>query len=179
MGELREAEQGVLLVAIMSRHAEAHQWAAARCAQRWGPLVAQSPLFDFSETQYYAASMGTDLLKSFVVPGDLADLAHLADWKRLTNDWETEYAQQRSHPEPRPLNLDPGYITLGKLVLASTKNHAHRVYLRDGIYAELTLQYRQRAWRSLPWTYPDYQRADFQQFFSEVRDGLYQRVRSG
>ena len=78
------------------------------------------------------------------------------------------------HPEPRPLNLDPGYITAAKLVLASTKDHAHRIYLQDGIYAEVTLAYRHRAWQPLEWTYPDYRRADFQEFFTRCREFLLQ-----
>jgi hypothetical protein len=73
---------------------------------------------------------------------------------------------------PRPLNLDPGYLGLGKLVLASTKDHAHRLYLSRGIYAEVTLNYQDRGWRHHDWTFPDYRRADYQQFFSQCRDYL-------
>ena len=76
------------------------------------------------------------------------------------------------HAEPRPLNLDPGYITPAKLVLASTKDHAHRIYLRDGIFAEVTLVYRQRKWQPLEWTYPDYRRDDYQRFFTQCREWL-------
>ena len=72
----------------------------------------------------------------------------------------------------RPLNLDPGYITPAKLVLASTKDHAHRIYLRDGIYAEVTLSFRGRKWQPLEWTYPDYRRDDYQRFFTECREWL-------
>ena len=78
----------------------------------------------------------------------------------------------REKPEPRPLNLDPGYLTLGKLVLASTKDFAHRIYLSRGIYAEVTLQYRHRRWEHHQYTFPDYRREDYQQFFSECREGM-------
>ena len=90
--------------------------------------------------------------------------------KGQTNEWEAEYAALGRHPELRPLNLDPGYITAAKLVLASTKDHAHRIYLQRGIYAELTLTYRHRQWRALDWTYPDYRRDDYQAFFSRCRE---------
>jgi hypothetical protein len=89
--------------------------------------------------------------------------------KLQTNDWEAEYARQGRHDDPRPLNLDPGYLTPAKLVLASTKDHAHRIYLARGIYAEVTLSFKDRQWRAHPWTFPDYRRADYQQFFSECR----------
>ena len=62
--------------------------------------------------------------------------------------WEEEYAAAAGHAEPRPLNLDPGYLTLGKLVLASTKDFAHRIYLGRGIYAEMTLFYRHHRWQA-------------------------------
>jgi hypothetical protein len=113
--------------------------------------------------------MGTDLKKQFVVFEQPIDPAALADIKRQTNAWEAEYAALGRHPEPRPLNLDPGYITAAKLVLASTKDHAHRIYLRDGIYAEVTLAYRDRRWQPHEWTYPDYRRDDYQQFFTDCR----------
>ena len=100
-----------------------------------------SDAFDFTETDYYTATMGTGLKKQFVAFERLIDPAALADIKRQTNAWEAEYAALGRHAEPRPLNLDPGYITPAKLVLASTKDHAHRLYLRDGIYAEVTLAY--------------------------------------
>ena len=120
--------------------------------------------------------MGTDLNKQFLAFERLIDPAALADIKRQTNDWEAEYAALGRHAEPRPLNLDPGYITPAKLVLASTKDHAHRIYLRDGIYAEVTLAYRHRQWQPLEWTYPDYRREDYQRFFTRCRDYLLGNV---
>ena len=83
-----------------------------------------------------------------------------------------EYARAAGHAEPRPLNLDPGYLTLAKLVLASTKDFAHRIYLRDGIYAEVTLYYQHHRWEHHQYTFADYRRDDYQQFFSQCRDFL-------
>jgi hypothetical protein len=77
---------------------------------------------------------------------------------------------------PRPLNLDPGYLTPGKLVLASTKDFAHRIYLSQGIYAEVTLQYKHRTWKHHEYTFPDYRRADYQRFLSECRE-IMKRMR--
>jgi hypothetical protein len=132
-----------------------------------------SPAFEFQETDYYRPTMGPGLRKIFYAfPGPF-DPADLMEVKLRTNAWEEEYARAAGHAEPRPLNLDPGYIALGKLVLASTKDFAHRIYLRQGIYAEVTLLYRHRRWQDHPYTFPDYRRADYQQFFSQCRDFLH------
>ncbi len=111
-------------------------------------------------------------VKPFGLCGFLRAKTNLSGVKCRTNEWEVEYAKQADHSEARPLNLDPGYLTLAKLLLASTKDHAHRIYLERGIYAEVTLNYRRRDWRSLDWTYPDYCREDYHEFFSRCRELL-------
>ncbi|MFP6659163.1 MAG: DUF4416 family protein, partial [Pirellulales bacterium] len=91
--------------------------------------------------------------------------------------WEQQYAVEAQTAELRPLNIDPGYLSRGKLVLASTKDHSHRIYLRDGIFAEATLYYKDRQWQSREWTFPDYRRADYHAFFERCRDYLKGRLR--
>ncbi len=172
MGDIQLPAPVLLIIAASSRHEAALAWARERCVAHFGPVVLASEAFDFTESDYYAASMGSGLEKQFLAFERLADPAALADIKRQTNGWEAEYAALGRHAEPRPLNLDPGYITPAKLVLASTKDHAHRLYLRDGIYAEVTLTYRQRQWQPLEWTYPDYRRDDYQRFFAQCRERL-------
>ncbi len=172
MGDIQAPTPVLLIVAMSSRYGEALDWARETMETCFGPVVLVSEAFDFTETDYYAATMGTDLKKQFVAFESLIDPGALAEIKRQTNAWEAEYAAIGRHPEPRPLNLDPGYITPAKLVLASTKDHAHRIYLRDGIYAEVTLSYRARRWQPQEWTYPDYRREDFQQFFTACRNRL-------
>jgi hypothetical protein len=176
MGQIQPASPVLLILAASSRYAEALAWARARAEENHGPIALASDPFDFTETEYYAATMGTDLKKQFLAFERLVDPATLADIKRQTNDWEAEFTALGRHPEPRPLNLDPGYVTPAKLVLASTKDHAHRIYLRDGIFAEVTLAYRQRRWHALEWTYPDYRRDDYQQFFARCREHLLCRA---
>ena len=73
-------------------------------------------------------------------------------------------------PDARPVNLDPGLMQLGKFMLATTKDQAHRIYLRDGIYAEVTLRFQDGAWELWPWTYRDYQEPAVREFLAEVRD---------
>ncbi len=172
MGEIHEPNPVLLLIAVSSRHDAALAWAEARGVEQFGPLSLKSEAFDFTETDYYASTMGSGLKKKFLAFERLVDPAELAPVKCRTNEWEAEYVGLGCHEEPRPLNLDPGYLTLAKLVLASTKDHAHRIYLDAGIYAELTLQFRKGNWHPCQWTYPDYRREDFQEFFSRCREAL-------
>jgi len=70
------------------------------------------------------------------------------------------------------VNLDPGYVTPAKLVLASCKDYTHRAYLARGVYAEPTLAYTGGRWQAHPWTYPDYRTAEYHAFFDRLRDRL-------
>ena len=172
MGDIKTPKPALLLIAVSSRYDEALAWTEQRTTGEFGPLRHKSDAFDFTETDYYAATMGTSLKKQFLVFDQLIDPGMLPQIKHATNAMEQEYARQHDHAESRPLNLDPGYLTLAKLVLASTKDHSHRIYMADGIYAEVTLNYRRKGWQSSDWTYPDYQRADFQAFFTLCRQSL-------
>ena len=172
MGRIDVPVPVLLIVASISRHESAFEWARERCVAQYGPVALASTPFDFTETGYYTATMGADLKKQFFAFERLVDPSALADIKCQTNRWEAEYAALGRHVEPRPLNLDPGYITPAKLVLASTKDYAHRLYLHEGIYAEITLVYRHRQWQPMEWTYPDYRRDDYQRFFTRCREWL-------
>jgi hypothetical protein len=177
MGQENAPTPVTLLLAAFSRYDAALAWACDRAAERFGPIAHQSPAFEFVETDYYEATMGPGLKKVFCAFDRLIDPGELAEIKRATNGWEEDYAALGVHPEPRPLNLDPGYLSLGKLVLASTKDFAHRIYLSRGIYAEVTLQYRHHRWEHHQWTFADYRRSDYQRFFSECRDRLRRQIR--
>jgi hypothetical protein len=172
MGQPHSPTPVLLMTAAFSCHPQALAWARGKMSESWGPIALESEPFDFSETDYYRATMGTCLKKQFFVFQESVDPARLVQCKLQSNGWEAEFAAQAGLAEERPLNLDPGYITLAKLVLASTKDHAHRIYLGEGIYAEITLNYRAGGWQPLPWTYPDYRRGDFQAFFSQCREFL-------
>jgi len=177
MGQPTIHSPALLLLAAFSRHDEALQWAKQRAEAEWGPIELEGPVFEFAETEYYTSTMGPGLKKVFFAFARPFDPADLVDVKLLTNNWENEYAALGRHPEPRPLNLDPGYITLGKLILASTKDFAHRIYLNRGIYAEVTLYYKHHRWQHHDCTFADYRREDYQRFFSLCRETLHRRTR--
>lgn len=172
MGQANLHKPVLLITAVLSRYDDALEWGRTQLVDAWGPIWRASPAFEFTETSFYEAEMGTGLKKQFLAFTDLIDPALAPDHKILTNRLELQYAEQSSHPEDRPLNLDPGYISEAKLVLSTTKDRDHRIYLRDGIFAEVTLHYQRSGWAKARWTYPDYQRADFQQFFTDCRTHL-------
>lgn len=175
MGVIRQHRPVMVIVAAFSRYDVALDWVRHSCVAAWGPILRESPEFSFEETTFYQETMGDQLRKVLFAFQRLADPADLPDWKHLTNQWEQEFAETHDYPEPRPLNLDPGYLSEAKLILASTKDRDHRIYLRRGIFAENTLFYQSRQWRTRPWTYPDYQRADYQEFLTECRADLRQK----
>lgn len=176
MGHTKQYPPCVQMIAAFSQHADALDWLWSRVGVQIGPVVLLSPLFEFNESAYYRPTMGERLLKQFAVLQDFYDPARLARDKLTTNAWENEFKDGSNFEEQRPLNIDPGYISMTKLVLASTKNREHRVYLCDGIYAEVTLAFRNQEWQPMSWTYPDYQREDFRVFFHQARRFLTQQV---
>ena len=176
MGEIRRQRPVLLIAAVSSRHESAiDSWTREIASQSWGNIALESEMFDFEETRFYAASMGENLKKKIFAFADLIDPAQIADTKILSNQWEIDFAHENQLPEKRPLNIDPGYVTEAKLVLATTKDRDHRIYLRDGIFAEVTLHFTQGSWQTFRWTYPDYQRRDYHQFLANCRDYLRRR----
>jgi hypothetical protein len=178
LGEITKHKPVFLIAAVTSRYESALAWTVEQTTAQWGRLALQSSVYDFTETDFYTESMGTELKKQFLVFDELIGPGELAPTKILSNQWEQQYTDQFEHPEARPLNIDPGYISEAKLVLATTKDRDHRIYLEKGIFAEVTLHFRAKQWTSSRWTYPDYQRADFQEFFTNCRNLLRERIRN-
>jgi hypothetical protein len=179
MAEPRAPAPVLLLVAAFSRHAEALAWGRRSMEHVFGPVALASPPYAFEQTAYYEATMGPDLRKQFLVFRDLVPADSLAEIKLRTNTLELELAEVGAYPEPRPLNLDPGQLSLGKFILATTKDQAHRLYLRDGIFAEVTLRYQAGAFEPWPWTYADYRQECVRAFLEQARTYYRQRLREG
>ena len=178
MGEIQKHYPVLLIAAVVSRYDDAFDAAREMTSQHWGEIVMESPRWEFTETKFYHATMGLDLKKQFFVYRPLIAPNEIAEAKIASNQMEADYAARAGHPESRPLNIDPGYISQAKLVLATTKDRDHRIYLQQGIFAEVTLYFRSGEWTKSRWTYPDYQRSDFQDFFSECRKHLRETLRN-
>jgi hypothetical protein len=119
----------------------------------------------FNYTNYYGAEMGENLVRRFLSMGKLINPDRLPDVKLATNVIEEKFASGKK----RQVNIDPGYLSKAHLILATGKGYSHRPYLRDGIYADLTLIYQNKKFCSLPWTYPDYADEKQLSMFVEIR----------
>ncbi len=148
--------------------------ARAALVKVYGPVDHISPLWPFDFTSYYAEESGEGLLRQFLSFAELIDPGKLAEIKLRTNQLEQEHASGGR----RQINLDPGYVDLSKLVLATTKNHQHRIYLGRGIYAEVTLRYTRKSFRPWEWTYPDYRTNHYVEFFNQVRETYLEQLRN-
>ena len=137
---------------------------------RLGPIDYTSELMPFTSTTYYEAEMGPDIQRQFISFERLVDAGTLAEMKVFTNSVEQTFAIRMSKTDARRVNLDAGYICLAKLVLASTKDHAHRIYLRDGIYAEITLRFYRKTFQPWEWSYPDYRLPTYIAIFNHIRE---------
>lgn len=136
-----------------------------RLVPYFGPVDLVGPLWPFSLTDYYAPEMGEGLWRGLASFLHLADGAHLPAWKQFTNAVEQALALGGR----RLVNLDPGYVARERLVLATGKNYAHRIYLGQGIYGDLTLLAGRHGFYALSWSYPDYAQEPLRELLNLVR----------
>lgn len=150
-----------------------HAAAEEAVVQRWGPIDLHSELYCFSDyTHYYQEEMGRPLWKYFLTLERPLAMDSLVEVKLFAEGLQTRFARVAGPPVRRTINLDPGYITSWNLVLSTVKNYAHRIYLREGIYAEVTLVFKDHRFQTLPWTYPDYASPLALNFFTQARSVL-------
>jgi len=138
---------------------------AAELDGLYGPIDIISSWLAFDFTSYYTAEMGAPLYRRMVAFGPHIEQERLPEIKLATNLME----EQRRSAGRRRVNIDPGYLLPERFVLATGKNFSHRIYLKGGIYADLTLVYTRREFRTLPWTYPDYAAPEMISFLTRVR----------
>jgi hypothetical protein len=180
MGKPRPARSVKLLVGLLGSDPDLLRRARQLLVRRFGPVDCESDFWPFDQTDYYQDEMGPRLQRWFLGFAEPIPPDRLAEIKHETNAIEEAMAADCALLDiPRPVNIDPGYIDLTRLVLATTKDRGHRIYLGHGIYAEVTLLYAQGAWQVLPWTYPDYRRAEYHVFFSRLRERLHQQQHEG
>ena len=173
MSKPRRPKLAKLVIGCFTKDKDSLRGVAERLSESFGPPDVISAWLAFEHTDYYEPEMGAPLFRRLMAFSELIEQESLADVKLYTNDLETESSRQGK----RVLNIDPGYLLAERFVLATGKDYTHRIYLRAGIYADLTLVYHKGSFRALDWTYPDYAGQAIVNFLKSVRDRYMYQLR--
>ena len=167
MGQVYDFEREKLIVGVIYNDWEIYERAVAMLKAEFGEIDGESERFSFSRefSDYYDEELGGEGQRVIFSFCDTVDPARQAEIKQKTNEMEKELSRDGN----RLINLDPGFINHGRLMLATTKKAGFRIPLSDGIYTELTLFWAKGAWHKLPWSYRDYQSERVQKFLTETR----------
>jgi len=172
MSVLKPPPPAKLIISLIFHHPDRCKQVIEELSHLFGPPDFISEVLPFDHTDYYYPEMGKPLWRRLLAFEALISPEDLPAIKVKTNALEKKFAKEGK----REVNIDPGYLTAERLVLATGKNYTHRIYLRDGVYADLTLIYQKGDFQSLPWTYPDYAGEAIKSLLRLIRKKyLYQR----
>ncbi|MEW6264659.1 MAG: DUF4416 family protein [Thermodesulfobacteriota bacterium] len=175
MSRLRTPRPVKAIIAFFSADRRRLDEAAVRLEDILSPIDYLSEPIPFDQTDYYTPEMGAPLVKRFLAAENLIDPMELVRIKIQAARLEEMMAVDGR----RTVNLDPGYVSAGQLVLATGKTAAHRLYLGSGVWAELTLIYRSGSFNPLPWTYPDYASEGVRAIMKDIRSRYLYQLKSG
>ncbi len=172
MGGIRRIAKVKLIIGVLSKDAESFHAVRETLRKEFGEEELVLEPFDFKFTNYYINEIGEAPKRAFLSYETLIDRERIPEIKLWTNDLELQIAEQNGTPGLRPVNLDPGYMTMGQFFLATTKDQRQRVYVRDGIFVEPTLYFQDGHFHHFDWTYRDYQSETYIKYLEEVRRKL-------
>lgn len=173
MGKLTTPAPGKLIIGFIFKDEGLLIKTQEILRRRFGKIDYESGVIPFTYTDYYEKEIGSDLKRKFISFQKLILSERLAAIKNLTNKIETRFSQRNL----RKINIDPGYLTMAKLVLASTKDYNHRIYLNKNIFAEITLFYQDKNFHPREWTYPDYRSPEYIRIFLQIRELYAQQIK--
>ncbi len=176
MGEPRTPPKVKIIVGILAKDAQAVEGVRDILRERFGEEDLTLPPFPFTFTNYYVDEIGNAPVRAFFSYQTLVERETIVDIKLWSNDIELEIAKQNGTPGLRPVNLDPGYMTLGQFFLATTKDQRQRVYMQHGIYVEPTLYFQDGHFHAFEWTYRDYQSEKYIAYLEDVRKSLAKQM---
>jgi hypothetical protein len=173
MGAIRTPLPVKLFLGMLSPEPGLFSDCAFVFAQEYGAIDLESEVMPWTTSDYYRDEMGSTIFRKFIFFQNALDPVVLSSIKRFSNEVEQRLSGSVT-PGRRRINIDPGYVTEAKVVLASTKDFAHRVYIGEGIYAEVTLRYgnRERSFLPLDHTYFDFRERGYRDLFNRARDQL-------
>lgn len=166
MAETLQVPPVKLIVAALFVQSENLAQAMELLEQQYGAVDYASDEFDFIAQHYYAAEMGLPIKRKIFSFAGLVDAAALAEIKLATNAIE----QKLAHAGSRTVNLDSGYLDFDKLVLASMKRNAQKIYLGKGVWADMNLMYAKGSFTSFAWTFPDFAQGIYDKSLLRIRE---------
>ncbi len=175
MGEIKESRPVLYFASIIYSSQEAFKMAKEKLCELLGDVEDLTDEMPFTHTDYYCQEMGENLKRRFILFGCLRRRDELPEVKLRTNKIEKELSLSGR----RTANIDPGYISLENVILATTKNYTHRIYIGSGIFGDLTLIFKNGTFRPLEWTYPDYRSEHVVTIFNRWRGLLKGKLKAG
>ncbi len=171
MGNIYKPEPVNLIIGMLSSVPGLFETAETELEKRYSKIDSKSATIPFTFTDYYNYEMGNSIFRKFLSFKSLIDPEEIAQIKVDTNDLESTLTDKNNPDITRAINLDPGYICNSRLILASTKDFTHRIYLQKGIFAETTLTYssQSKSFVHHQLTFPDYRSDEYKNFFNDVR----------
>ena len=170
MGQISKPKPVNLIAGVLTSIPDLLEKIDKTLEKYFGLIDLRSDVLPFTFTDYYNEEMSKGILRQFYSFEKLIMPDEIAPIKVQTNHIEESITTSKKYPVKRPINIDPGYLNESRLILASTKDFSHRIYLRDGIYAEVTLNYRGGRYESFPWTFPDYKSSGYHKFLLKARE---------
>ncbi|MGC8764857.1 MAG: DUF4416 family protein [Brevinematia bacterium] len=175
MGIEKEHPEVKLVIPVLYSDINLYNIAKKKLISLYKEIDFESEHFIFDFTDYYNEEMGTPIYRVFLSFKRLIDPLKLVNIKRQTNRIEKKLSVNNK----RKVNLDPGYLTLSKFILATTKDQQHRIYTGKGIYEEITLFYRNKCWQEHEWTYPDYRSQRYKEILLKIREIYRKNISDG
>ncbi|MDR0977505.1 MAG: DUF4416 family protein [Endomicrobium sp.] len=173
MGVAGEPKKVKLFCGIISSSDEITQKSYKKLIEKFTKIDLVSKIIPFDFSRYYNSEMGSNLERFWISFEGLISSSVIAGVKIFTNSIENVFSVNGK----RKINIDPGYITPANIILATTKDYSHRIYLQKGIYAEVTAIYQKNSYLKLPWSYPDYLSSAAVDFFLKTRTKLLKQLR--
>jgi hypothetical protein len=177
MGKAQEPKKVKLIIGLLAKNKKLLNKTEEFFIKKFGKIDYRSRDIDFIYTGYYKKEMGEPLTRRFISFERLVSPDYIIKAKNTANRLEKKFSVKIENEAKRQVNIDPGYICDSKLVLATTKDYFHRIYVGKGIYAEVTLAWQKGAFRPFEWTYPDYRSGEYSVILSDIRD-IFMKTRS-
>jgi hypothetical protein len=165
MGKIKKYPSVKLIIGFIFKDPGIYEKTKKILVKRFSKTDFESGILPFRHTDYYEKELGRDLKRGFIAFKKLIPPEYLSGIKITTNRIEEKFSAKGF----RQINIDPGYLDSAKLVLASTKDYMHRVYLNKGIFAEITLFFQDKTFKPWEWTYPDYKSREYIAIFNRIR----------